>query len=176
MNAEVDESANDERASVSGQSEPKRRSLLFGVSAAVMAFGLSSGYGMFGWLIGMFLYPFRGTGANWQFLSDLGSFSVGHSMTYESPAGQKIVVTRLSEEGAVEDFIALSSVCPHLGCQVHWESNNSRFFCPCHNGAFGKVGEPLSGPPKDSNQPLPQYSLQIKDGLLFIEVPTTSLT
>jgi cytochrome b6-f complex iron-sulfur subunit len=176
MNPDVDESASDksdsdEPASADAAPEPKRRSLLFGVSAAVMAFGLSSGYGMFGWLIGMFLYPFRGTAADWQFLSDLGSFALGQSMTYESPAGQKIVVTRLGEAGAVEDFIALSSVCPHLGCQVHWESNNTRFFCPCHNGAFSKVGEPLSGPPKDSNQSLPQYALQIKDGLLFIEVP-----
>ena len=158
------------------ETRPQRRSLLFGVSAAVMASGLSSGYGMFAWFIGLFLYPFRGPEVSWQFLSDLASFRVGQSLTYESPAGQKIVVTRFGEEGTVEDFIALSSVCPHLGCQVHWESNNNRFFCPCHNGAFSEVGEPLSGPPKDSKQSLPQYALQLKNNLLFIEVPTTSLT
>lgn len=153
------------------QAESKRRSLLFAASATVMACGLSLGYGMFAWLIGLFLYPFRGSGESWQFLTDLSGFTVGQSMTYESPAAQKIVVTRLGDAGTVADFIALSSVCPHLGCQVHWESNNARFFCPCHNGAFDKVGEPLSGPPKDSNQTLPQYALQIQNGLLFIEVP-----
>jgi cytochrome b6-f complex iron-sulfur subunit len=169
MNTEVSESETE-------PGEPKRRPFLFAVSVAVMAFGLTAGYGMFAWLIGVFLYPFRGSGESWQFLSDLGSFGVGQSVIYQSPAGQKIVVTRLGDAGTVEDFVALSSVCPHLGCQVHWESNNARFFCPCHNGAFDKVGKPLSGPPKDSNQTLPQYALQLKNGLLFIEVPTTSLT
>lgn len=136
-----------------------------------MALGLAAGYGMFAWLIGLFLYPFRGTGADLQYLSDLAGFPVGQSMTYESPGGRKVVVTRLGDTGGVEDFIALSSICPHLGCQVHWESNNNRFFCPCHNGVFSEVGEPLSGPPKDSNQALPQYALRIEKGLLFIEVP-----
>lgn len=140
-----------------------------------MAFGITVGYGMFGWVIGRFLYPFRNQNGSWQFLSDLGSFSAGSSMTYEAPAGQKIVVTRLGDGETPEDFIALSSICPHLGCQVHWQGNNDRFFCPCHNGAFSSMGEPLSGPPKDSNQPLPQYSLKIENGLLFINVPTESL-
>ena len=81
MNLEAAESEIDE-------TRPQRRSLLFGASAAVMALGLSSGYGMFAWLISVFLYPFRGVTSNWQFLSDLGSFEVGRSMTYESPAGR----------------------------------------------------------------------------------------
>lgn len=169
MNTEVSEPETE-------PAEPNRRSFLFSVSAAVMAFGLTSGYGMFAWLIGLFMYPFRGPSVSWQFLSDLSSFAVGESVTYESPAGQQIVVTRLGNDGTEADFIALSSVCPHLGCQVHWESNNTRFFCPCHNGAFDEVGKPVSGPPKDSNQSLPQYALQIRDDLLFIEVPVTSLT
>ena len=59
--------------------------------------------------------------------------------------------------------------------QVHWQSNNDRFFCPCHNGAFDKSGQPISGPPKDSNKALPRYPLKIEKGLLFIEVPTEAL-
>jgi nitrite reductase/ring-hydroxylating ferredoxin subunit len=152
-----------------------RRSWLSRVSSAVMALGLTLGYGMFGTLIGLFLYPSRPSSRSWQFLCDLGSFAVGHSLTYEAPTGQKVVVTRLKDRGEVDDFIALSSVCPHLGCQVHWESNNNRFFCPCHNGAFDKSGQPISGPPKDSNQSLPRYPLKIENGLLFIEVPTEAL-
>ena len=135
-----------------------------------MAFGITAGYGMFAWLTGLFLYPFRGPKTSWQFLADLKSFAVGESKTWEAPAGQKIVVTRLDQKGTTDDFIALSSVCPHLGCQVHWQANNSRFFCPCHNGAFSEVGKPLAGPPKDAGQSLPLYPLRIENGLLFIEV------
>ena len=113
--------------------------------------------------------------SSWQFLADIPSFGVSKSLTYEAPAGQKIVVTRLAEKGEPSDFIALSSICPHLGCQVHWEGNRDRFFCPCHNGAFSATGEPLSGPPKDAGQSLSRYPLKIENGLLFIDVPTSSL-
>lgn len=154
----------------------ERRSFLRVASSAVMGFGMTLGYGMFVWLIGRFLYPFQSDSESWQFLADLPSFGLGDSITYESPAGQKVVVTRLANKGTPEDFIALSSICPHLGCQVHWESNNDRFFCPCHNGAFDPEGNPLSGPPKDAQQTLPRYPLRVENGLLFIQVPTTSLT
>ncbi len=152
-----------------------RRSFVSRVSSACMGLGMALGYGMFGTMIGWFLYPARASTRSWQFLADLASFASGVSITYESPAGQKVVVTRLAEKGGPEDFIALSSVCPHLGCQVHWESNNSRFFCPCHNGAFDRSGAAVSGPPKDAGQSLPRYALKVENGLLFIEVPTEAL-
>ncbi len=152
-----------------------RRNWLSRMSSTVMALGLTLGYGMFGTVMGLFLYPKKDSSWTWQFLADLGGFAVGESVTYEAPAGQKIVVTRLADKGVPEDFIALSSVCPHLGCQVHWQSNNDRFFCPCHNGAFDKSGQPTSGPPKDSNKPLPKYPLKVENGLLFIEVPMEAL-
>ncbi|MBI1310761.1 Rieske 2Fe-2S domain-containing protein [bacterium] len=153
----------------------ERRSFLMKLSSAVMGFGLTVGYGMFGWLIGRFMYPAGLSTTAWQFLSDLASFPVGKSMTYQAPAGQKVVVTRLAGNNAPEDFIALSSVCPHLGCAVHWESNNNRFFCPCHNGAFTATGDPISGPPADGGKSLSRYPLKVEAGLLFIEVPTDAL-
>lgn len=153
----------------------KRRSFLRVGSSVVMAFGITLGYGMFGWLIGRFLYPSRRDDRAWQFLSDLAGFAVGQSIMYESPAGQKVVVTRLAETGEPEDFIALSSICPHLGCTVHWEGNHDRFFCPCHNGAFTSTGEPISGPPKDAGQTLSRYPLKVENGLLFIDVPMERL-
>ena len=79
-------------------------------------------------------------------------------------------ITRQGEAGSVDDFIALSSTCPHLGCQVHWEPKNNRFFCPCHNGALDPAGNPTAGPPADAGQSLPEYELKIDAGLLFIKV------
>lgn len=174
MDSQPDDAAENPNVSTEASQEP-RRSFLDQVSSVVMAFGLTLGYGMFAWMIGRFMYPFRGKVASWQFLTDLPSFRVGQSMTYEAPAGQKIVVTRLADHGTPDDFIALSSVCPHLGCQVHWQASQDRFFCPCHNGAFSSTGDPLSGPPKEANQTLPRYPLKVENGLLFIEAPTEAL-
>lgn len=96
-------------------------------------------------------------------------------MTYVSPTGERVVVTRLASRGDAGDFIALSSVCPHLGCQVHWEAQNERFFCPCHNGAFDAEGNPLSGPVLDAQQSLPRYELTVDNGLLYIQTATEAL-
>lgn len=152
-----------------------RRWLLQRVPSAIMAIGLSLGYGAFATFVARFLFPAREAQKLWQYVTDLASVSPGASLTYVAPAGQKIVVTRIAERGEVEDFIALSSVCPHLGCQVHWESQNNRFFCPCHNGAFDATGKAIAGPPQEARQSLARYPLKIEHGLLFIEAPAQSL-
>ncbi len=71
--------------------------------------------------------------------------------------------------------MALSSTCPHLGCKVHWEAPENRFFCPCHNGAFDPSGRAIAGPPAEAGQSLGRYPLRIEGGLLYIEVPTERL-
>jgi cytochrome b6-f complex iron-sulfur subunit len=140
-----------------------------------MGLGLAAGYGMFGWLIGRFLYPTRARDGVWQFVRNLKQFAVGQAVAYTTPAGQRVVITRVADAGTADDFIALSSVCPHLGCQVHWEPQNDRFFCPCHNGVFDPSGNAVSGPPADAGQQLPRYPLQVQNGLLYIEVSTERL-
>lgn len=157
----------------SSESElPKRRGFM--ASLAMLA-GLFSGYGAFASMAGRYLFPSHSSEKAWLFVKELAGFGVGESVTYRSPAGQSIVITRLANRGEAGDFIALSSVCPHLGCQVHWESQNNRFFCPCHNGAFSADGQATEGPPKDANQSLAQYELQVENGLLYIEVSTEIL-
>jgi len=46
----------------------------------------------------------------------------------------------------VSSHQALSSVCPHLGCQVEWVGNKKQFYCPCHGSVFGEDGSLLAGP------------------------------
>ena len=162
------------RTDRSTQEEP-RRSFLKRWPSALMAFGLLSGYGMFASFMGLLLFPSRIRQGSPQYVPDLNSFKLGQSMTYRSPGGESVVLSRIAETGTVEDFIALSSVCPHLGCQVHWEGQNNRFFCPCHNGAFDAEGNPTEGPPKDANQSLPRYPLVVENGLLYIDASTKSL-
>lgn len=152
-----------------------RRGFLNRWQSVLMATGLLFGYGMFASFLVRFLFPKGRRNRQPQFLSDLASFPKGHTMQYVAPAGERIVVTRIGNDGTADDFVALSSVCPHLGCQVHWESQNNRFFCPCHNGAFDAQGNPIAGPPKDANKPLSRYQLTVERGLLYIDAETKSL-
>ncbi len=151
----------------------ERRTILSAFSSILMAVGLCSGYGAFAAVVARFLYPRRARDSNWMFVKVAAEFPVGSSVVFQAPAGQQIAVARLGKGESPSDFIALSDVCPHLGCRVHWEGSNERFFCPCHNGAFDATGTPIAGPPKDSGRSLSRYPLKIKRGLLFIEVPTS---
>ncbi len=156
-------------------SEENRRGFFQRLGSWFMGLGLLAGYGTFTAFIARYLLPSQGVPRSWQFVTDLGSFHKGGALPYVSPAGEKALVTRINDAGDADDFIALSSVCPHLGCQVHWEEQNSRFFCPCHNGAFDAEGRATAGPPKDANQSLARYPLKVENDLLFIEVETQPL-
>jgi Rieske Fe-S protein len=160
---------------VEGGAAPHRRRFLTVSSTAVMAGGLAAGYGTFGYLAGAYLYSDDDGHHGWQFVARANDVQAGKAVTYVSPAGDKVVVARQSEGATADDFIALSSVCPHLGCQVHWEAHRDRFFCPCHNGVFDPQGRPLEGPPAAANQPLTRFPLRVERGLLYVLVPLKSV-
>ena len=152
-----------------------RRGFLSVASLIAMIGGLFGGYGMFAYLAGRFLYPARPQARAWMYVTDVPRMRTGDSLLYRAPSGEKIVITRQQQTGTVADFLALSSTCPHLGCQVHWQSQHNRYFCPCHNGVFDSSGKGISGPPGDAGQSLPQFPLRLDQSLLFIEVPTATL-
>lgn len=155
-----------------------RRTLLASASTLAMAGGLAAGYGTFFAFAGEFLYPEPDPGA-WYFVARTADLAAGGSLPFESPQGVMVVIKRdataSSEDSGAEQFQALSSVCPHLGCRVHWEPHNNRFFCPCHNGEFDDEGRPTGGPPKAANQHLARYPLKVEDGLLFLRFPTQTV-
>ena len=140
-----------------------------------MATGLLGGYGAFGAIAARYLYPARRDERRWQFVCELGRLRVGESFTYTGPAGDSVNITRQGPGPTADAFIALSSTCPHLGCQVHWEPQESRYFCPCHNGTFDLSGTATGGPPFEAGQNLPRYPLLVEDELLFVEVGTQAL-
>lgn len=148
-----------------------RRSFLTGVSRVAMAGGLVGGYGAFAAIAGRFLYPARTEERLWQFVAEVDGIAVGGSIRYSGPSGETINIARRGRAGGSDDFIALSSTCPHLGCQVRWEGQNNRFFCPCHNGVFDPSGKAIGGPPGEAGQWLPRYELRVDRGRLLIAVP-----
>jgi nitrite reductase/ring-hydroxylating ferredoxin subunit len=141
-----------------------------------MSAGLAAGYGLFALIAGRFLYPARRQRRQWTFVAEADRLREGESMLFRGPSGETVSVTRQGGAGSEADFIALSSTCPHLGCQVHWEAHNNRFFCPCHNGQFDAAGVGVAGPPGEAGMSLPRYPLRIDAGLLYIEVPVETLS
>jgi cytochrome b6-f complex iron-sulfur subunit len=154
-------------------STPDRRSLLV---RALMVAGLASAYGTFAAMAVRFLLPARRALERWLFVARVADLPPGSSRPWTTPAGEPVTVARIGPGEHESDFIALSSTCPHLGCQVHWEAHRQRFFCPCHNGVFDELGNAVSGPPADAGQRLAAYPLQIEQGLVSIRVPVEGLT
>jgi len=150
-----------------------RRRFLFGILPWAIVTGA---YGTLAAFAVRFLFPSQRRSQDWQFVVTTGELTTGQSLTYIAPDGSKIVVARQQEGDEPQSFVALSSVCPHLGCAVHWEPHNQRFFCPCHNGAFDAAGAPTSGPPAKAGQSLTRFPLRVDQGRLFILVPLKSVT
>lgn len=44
------------------------------------------------------------------------------------------------------ELVALSTVCPHLGCGIDYDGESGKFLCACHNSWFSIDGEALEGP------------------------------
>jgi len=156
--------------------DPDRRGFIRNTSRVAMTAGIIGGYGGFAAIAGRYLYPSRTGEVMWQFVTEVAGVEVGESIRYRGPSGETINITRMARDGGPDDFIALSSTCPHLGCQVRWEPQNDRFFCPCHNGVFNPNGVATAGPPGEAGQSLPRYELKVENGMLHIAVPPPQFT
>ncbi len=58
-------------------------------------------------------------------------------------AGGKPLAVYRDESGALH---AVSAVCTHLGCYVHWNDAERSWDCPCHGSRFNTKGEVMNGP------------------------------
>jgi len=64
---------------------------------------------------------------------------------------------------APDKIVALSAVCPHLGCAVGWDAGAGNFLCPCHDSRFSPEGGKLTGP---SERGLDELPLAVVEGRL----------
>jgi len=158
----------------SGPAE-ERRELLSRAASFAMAGGLAASYGVACLIAGRYLYPAKEAEERWLYVAAVKKLAPGSSLQFRTPLGQTVTIARQSEGETADDFVALSSTCPHLGCQVHWEQPNERFFCPCHNGVFDPSGKATGGPPAEAGQDLPQFPLKVEKQLLYIRVPVEGL-
>ncbi len=113
-----------------------------------------------------YVYPLRGQRRlRTIFLAPVADLPAGESKTYPLPDGNQALVTNTGQE-----VVALSNICPHLGCKVHWEARNERFFCPCHAGVFDSEGVSIGGPPAAEGKNLTKFSIRRIGNNLFLEV------
>jgi menaquinol-cytochrome c reductase iron-sulfur subunit len=65
-----------------------------------------------------------------------------------------------------DEVLALSAVCPHLGCSINATAANDAFACPCHTSAFDAEGKRKSGPaPRDMDT----MATKIEDGFVAVD-------
>lgn len=68
-----------------------------------------------------------------------------------SVEGERLAIYR-DEHGEVH---AMSPVCRHAGCIVHWNSAEKTWDCPCHGGRYDCTGKVIASPPRQDLEPKP---------------------
>ena len=142
-----------------------RRGIL---ASLAMGGGLVAAYGVLGLQGLAFLIPKRlRPKTRLLYAGRIDGYEIGGVKTLYDLEGTPVLVQR-SQEG----FTAFDSTCPHLGCKVHWEPDNNRFFCPCHNGEFHPDGVAYAGPPADAGQSLAKMNVEANPdaGVVYLEV------
>lgn len=56
--------------------------------------------------------------------------------------GKKCAASRATDG----ELFAVSAICTHMGCTVHWNKAEQSWDCPCHGSRFTQNGEIIEGP------------------------------
>jgi cytochrome b6-f complex iron-sulfur subunit len=126
------------------------------LSRLLMIIGLVSAYGAGAVYVLRFLIPRKQAPRYRQLLvASLDRIPENGAAPFKDLAGRENMLVKTGK-----GLKAISTICTHLGCKVHWEPNNNRFFCPCHNGVFDVNGNVVSGPP---TRPLDSYEVVVDE-------------
>lgn len=83
-------------------------------------------------------------------IADRFSKADGTSVEEVAPGEGKILAIDGKRVACSRDkqgnLCAVSAVCTHMGCYVHWNGAEQTWDCPCHGSRFHPSGEVLAGP------------------------------
>jgi Rieske Fe-S protein len=86
----------------------------------------------------------------------------GHKLFRYPTEDDPCILIRVTEQ----KFAAYSQSCTHLKCPVHYQHEEKRFYCPCHEGFFSaEDGRVLAGPPPRA---LPRYPVEIRGQKIWV--------
>jgi len=74
---------------------------------------------------------------------------------------QKVIVANPGSE----EFVALSSICTHQGCEISYNHSTGNFPCPCHGSVFSGTGSVLQGP---ATVPVKRFTVTREENVLTI--------
>ena len=134
---------------------------------------LAASYGLFATRAFQFIFPERKSARLRRiFLAFVSDIPQGTSRSIPMPSGDQLLLsnTRSINPETGNTFVAFSNSCPHLGCKVHWEAQEERFLCPCHQGIFNAEGIAVSGPPAQSGSNLRQYTIEVSGNSIYVVV------
>jgi Rieske Fe-S protein len=140
-----------------------RRGFLAQLAAGI---GLAVSYGLFAAYAVAYLFPPPSRRRTQRlFVGRRDAFPPGSARPFVDQRGRTLLIVA---EG--ERLEAFDTLCPHLGCKVHWEPEKDRFFCPCHQGVFDRQGVAIAGPPFDAGQSLARVPLEVdpRSGTVFL--------
>lgn len=114
------------------------------------------------YLISGFLFPKRTAGN----VKPGELFTVGNIDNFKFNSvtpfrNHKFFISRSKDGG----FLALSTKCTHLGCNIVWEEKTESFICPCHSSWFNKEGNVMHPP---ATRPLSVHPVVIDGNLVKV--------
>lgn len=87
----------------------------------------------------------------------------------ELPLGQRVRILNGPDPVEVvrneDGVVARSLWCTHSGCEVRWNDDQRKYFCPCHEGVYDANGRPIKGPPPKS---LKEYPVRVSGTNLIL--------
>ena len=104
-----------------------------------------------------------------QFKPDTYTTKVITTVEGVGEAGKTTVYIRRSnpeiDPAKVGEFIAISTLCTHLGCPVRYIEGSGTFVCPCHTSVYDFEGFRITGP---TVRPLDRFDTKVENGELLV--------
>lgn len=152
------------------ETEVEKRKEIGGIWTSRRSFFTLAGWGIFLATVGAYMWKLLGT-TGFFFPKVLyepsKQFAVGYPQDFPDHAVITLKARRVFVVREGNSFQAISMICQHLGCAVHWTEEKGIFECPCHGSKYYKDGVNFAGP-----APRPLYHFQVNlsdDGKLVVD-------